>query len=205
MKYAAALVGIAAAALVGMVMGRNPAALTAQVPSATPVASATPDYYPLPSRTIKLPIKYEKDRKAIRQVMLYVARNGENTWYQEGAVPPDRDAFTYIAKEDGVYWFTMVIEDLQGRKDPADLTRTAPDLKVIVDTIRRACSSPIPARRRGSCRGVASGRQAPDDNNTKVHFRPAGSDGSGRKSRCRPGRRPASAFPLERRTRSWFA
>ena len=59
-----------------------------------PAATAAPDYYPLNSRTIKLPIKYEKDRKAIRQVMLYVARNGENTWYQEAAVPPDRDAFT---------------------------------------------------------------------------------------------------------------
>src|SRR5215211_681478 len=93
-----------------------------------------PDYYPMNSRTIKLPIEYKKDRKSIRQVLLYVARNGENTWYQEGFVTPDKDAFVYVAKDDGIYWFKMVIEDLKGNKDPADLTRDPPDLKMVIDT-----------------------------------------------------------------------
>ena len=79
----------AAVTLLGLAVGQPPA----------------PDYYPMNSRTIKLPIEYKKDRKAIRQVLLYVARNGENTWYQEGFVTPDKDAFVYVAKEDGVYWF----------------------------------------------------------------------------------------------------
>src|SRR5262245_44729352 len=119
MRYAAVLAGITAAALVGITLGQPPVAPAAPA-NTVPTAPTTPDYHTLNSRTIKLPIKYEKDRKAIRQVKLYVARNGENTWYQEAAVPPDRDAFTYIAKEDGVYWFTMVEEDLQGRNVPAD-------------------------------------------------------------------------------------
>src|SRR5262245_20399584 len=136
MKFAAAFVGFTTAAVVGIVLGRTPVAPAAQGAAPTPNAPAALDYYPLASRTIKLPIKYEKDRKSIRQVKLYVARNGENTWYQEAAVPPDRDAFTFIAKEDGIYWFTMVEEDLQGKNLPADLTRTTPDLKVLVDTIQ---------------------------------------------------------------------
>ena len=135
-----------AVALVGITLGQPPA------------ARATQDYYPLASRTIKLPIKYERDRKAIRQVKLYVARNGENTWYQESAVPPDRDSFSYFAKEDGIYWFTMVEEDLQGKNVPNDLTRTAPDLKVIVDT--------VPPRVEFTTRSEMAGKSSPNGYST---------------------------------------
>jgi hypothetical protein len=155
-----------AAALVGITLGQPPAAPPA------------PDYYPLASRTIKLPIKYERDRKGIRQVKLYVARNGENTWYQEAAVPPDRDAFTFLAKEDGIHWFTMVEEDLQGKNVPADLTRTPPDLKVLVDTVQPRIQF-TSAKQTGDevvVEWVVDDRN-PDENKTQVHFRPAGSDG----------------------------
>jgi hypothetical protein len=175
MRYAAVLAGITAAALVGITLGQPPVAPAA--PN-TPAAPATPDYHTLNSRTIKLPIKYEKDRKAIRQVKLYVARNGENTWYQEAAVPPDRDAFTFVAKEDGTYWFTMVEEDMQGRNIPAELTRTPPDLKVLVDTVPPRIQI-ANAKRTGEEVVVEwfVDDKNPDENNTKVHFRPAGSEG----------------------------
>ena len=110
----------AAVTLLGLSMGQPPA----------------PDYYPMNSRTIQIPIEYKKDRKTIRKVLLYVAYKGENTWYQEAFVTPDKDAFVYLAKDDGVYWFKMVIEDLKGNRDPADLTLDPPDLKVVVDTTR---------------------------------------------------------------------
>src|SRR4051812_8918299 len=132
-----------------------------------------PDYYPMNSRTIKLPIEYKKPRKDIRQVLLYVARNGENTWYQEGFVTPDKDAFVYVAKDDGVYWFKMVIEDLKGNKDPADLTRDPPDLKMVIDT-----TSPqvrVTNARRNSEEIVVEWTvedKFPNDAETKVHFRP---------------------------------
>jgi len=155
----------AAVAFVGFAMGQPPAA---------PVS----DIYPLNSKTIKLPIRYEKDRKAIRQVKLYVSRNGENTWYQVDAVPPDRDSFTYVAKEDGVYWFTMVDEDLRGVNNPADLTKTPPDLKVIVDTVQPRVQFTT-TKRNGDDIVVEwfVDDKNPDEANTKVHFRPAGADG----------------------------
>ncbi len=136
------------------------------------------DYYPMNSRNIRIPIRYEKDRKAIRQVKLYIARNGENTWYQEGAVPPDRDYFNYYAKEDGLYWFTMMEEDLQGRNIPADLTRTPPDLKVIVDTVPPKVHF-TNARKSGEETVVEwyVDDKYPDESATRVHFRPVGSDG----------------------------
>jgi hypothetical protein len=130
------------------------------------------DYVPMNSRSISIPVEYKKDRKQIRQVLLYVARNGENTWYQEAAVTPDKDAFAYFAKDDGIYWFKMVIEDLKGNRDPADLTRDPPDLKMVFDT-----SAPqvrfTGARRTGE--EVVVEWQAedkfPNDAETKVHFR----------------------------------
>jgi hypothetical protein len=193
MRYAAALVGIAVTALAGFTLGQPPVAPAAQPAPAAPPA---PEYYPLNSRTIKLPIKYEKDRKTIRQVLLYVARNGENTWYQEAAVPPDRDAFTYVAREDGVYWFTMVIEDLQGRKDPADLTRTVPDLKVLVDTLPPRVQF-TNARRNGEEVIVEwfVDDKHPDDNATKVHFRAAGSEGYWQEVTLPAGSKSGVRFP----------
>lgn len=131
-----------------------------------------PDYYPMNSRTIKLPVEYKKDRKSIRQVLLYVARNGENTWYQEGFVTPDKDAFVYVAKDDGLYWFKMVIEDLKGNKDPADLTKDPPDLKMVIDTVAPSVRV-TNARRTGDeivIEWVVDDK-FPNDAETKVHFR----------------------------------
>ena len=131
-----------------------------------------PDYYPMNSRTIKLPIEYKKDRKTIRQVLLYVARNGENTWYQEAFVTPDKDAFVYVAKDDGVYWFKMVIEDLKGNKDPADLTRDPPDLKMLIDTVAPQIRV-TDAKRNGEEIIIkwSVEDKFPNDAETKIHFR----------------------------------
>ena len=149
----------AAAALLGLTMGQ-------------PLG---PDYYPMNSRTIKLPVEYKKDRRTIRHVILYVARNGENTWSQEGYVTPDKDAFVYVAKEDGVYWFKMQIEDLKGVKDPPDVTRDPPDLKMVIDTTKPQISV-TNAQRNGNDIVVewAIEDKFPNDAETKVQFRPAG-------------------------------
>jgi hypothetical protein len=139
---------------------------------AQPAQPPGADYHTMKSRNIAIPIEYKKDRKSIRHVLLYVARNGENTWYQEGIVTPDKDEFVYIAKDDGVYWFKMVIEDLKGNKDPADLTRDPPDLKMLIDT-----SAPqirvTNAKRNGEEIVVewAVEEKFINDAETKVHFR----------------------------------
>jgi hypothetical protein len=145
----------AAVTLLGMTVGQPPA----------------PDYYPMNSRTIKLPVEYKKDRKAIRQVHLYVAHNGENTWYSEGLVTPDKDSFVYLAKDDGIYWFKMVIEDLKGNKDPADLTRDPPDLKVVIDTTPPQIRV-TNARRTGQDVVIewAVEDKFPNDAETKIYF-----------------------------------
>lgn len=173
----------AAATLVGLTLGQPP-------------APPEPAYYPMTSRKIRIPIKYERDRKQIRQVFLYVARNGENTWYQEVFATPDRDAFAYVAKDDGVYWFTIVEEDLRGQKTPADLTRTPPDLKVLVDTVAPRVQFTT-AKRHGEEVVVewAIDDKNPDENNTKVHFRPAGTDGYWQEVSLPAGSKAGVRFP----------
>jgi len=95
---------------------------------------AEPDYFPFTSRSIKLPIVYKKDRSSIRDVHLFVSRDQGATWELTANATPKDDAFTYVAKEDGVYWFHLVTVDLKGTKDPADLTKELPAMKVLVDT-----------------------------------------------------------------------
>jgi hypothetical protein len=150
----------AAVALLGMSVGQ-------------PAQPLGPDYFPMNSRTIKLPIEYKKDRKSIRQVLLYVARNGENTWYQEAFVTPDKDHFVYVAKDDGIYWFKMVIEDLKGNKDPADVTRDPPDLKMLIDTTPPAIRV-TNAKRTGDDVVIewTVEDKFPSDAEPKVQFRP---------------------------------
>lgn len=131
------------------------------------------DYHTMNSRSIRLPIEYKKDRKTIRHVLLYVARNGENTWAQEGFVTPDKDAFVYAAKDDGIYWFKMVIEDVKGNKDPADVTIGAPDLKMVIDTT--APQVRVTNAKRSGDEVVVEwlvDDKFPNDAATKVYFRP---------------------------------
>lgn len=161
-----------------------------------PAAAQTSEYIPINSRTLKLPIKYEKDRRNIRQMKLFVARNGENTWYQEAAVPPDRDHFVFQAKEDGLYWFTMVEEDLQGRQIPADLTRTPPDLKVLIDTTPpRVRFTQLQRKGEEIIAEWVIEDAYPAENRTQVHIRPAGSEGYWQEVRLAPGVFHGVRFP----------
>jgi hypothetical protein len=159
--------------------------------------TAAPNYYPMNSRKIALPITYDKDRKSIRQIKLYVARNGENTWYQELAAPPTQEQFTYVAKEDGLYWFTIVEEDMQGKNNPADLTRTPPDMKVLVDTVQPRVQF-TNARKTGDEVVVEwyIDDKNPDESKTQVHFRASGSDGYWQEVTLPANSRSGVRFPV---------
>ena len=158
----------AALTLAGATLGQP-----APVPSSAPL-TAVQDYVFVKDREIVLPIKYVQSRNTIRKVILYVARNGENFWELQSTLTPDREKFQYTAKEDGVYWFTMVEEDLQGHKNPAEVTKTPPDLKIIVDTVKPRIQFTTTHRSADSVDiGWLVDDKYPDDNSTKVHFKPA--------------------------------
>lgn len=92
-----------------------------------------PDYYPLTSPHVKLPIAYKKDRAAIREVLLFVSRDQGATWELTANAPPTQEAFTYHFPDEGPYWFTMQDVNLKGERVPPDLTKVPPDQKILFD------------------------------------------------------------------------
>jgi hypothetical protein len=164
----------AAVALVGASLGQPPAAL------ASPTNPHDQDVLYSNNRQVNLPIRYNQDRKTIKKVSLHYALNGENTWYLAAVATPDQDRFVFTAKDDGLYWFTIVDEDLQGHKNPDDLTKTPPDLKVIIDTVppRVQFSRTDDCIRKGESITVVwtVEDKNPNENLTKVHFKTRAAD-----------------------------
>ena len=86
--------------------------------------------------SMKIPIDYHPGKRAeIRELLLYVSSDQGQTWQQHAVGVPDKDAFfTYAAPADGTYWFNMVVVDKGGKREPADIFKAAPALKVMFDT-----------------------------------------------------------------------
>ena len=86
--------------------------------------------------SMKIPIDYHPSKRAdIRELLLYVSPDQGQTWQQHAVATPEKDKeFAFNAPTDGVYWFNMVVVDKAGRREPADLYKAAPALKVLFDT-----------------------------------------------------------------------
>jgi hypothetical protein len=96
---------------------------------------AAPDVH-INEAKMTIPIKYDPTKKnEIRDLLLYVSRNKNESWEQYAVAKPETDTFfAFTAPADGEYWFQMVIVDKQGRRDPQDTRKVPPALKVVIDT-----------------------------------------------------------------------
>lgn len=94
------------------------------------------DVTPWNNSTMKIPIDYHPGKRGeIRELLLYVSADQGQTWQQHAVGVPDKDSFfTFSAPADGTYWFNMVVVDKGGRREPADIFKAAPALKVMFDT-----------------------------------------------------------------------
>jgi hypothetical protein len=151
----------ATVALLGLALGQPPA--------------PAPDYYPFNTRGLTIPIEYRQDPKGIRRVELHVSDDGGQVWKLAESAPPTQQAFNYTAPADGRYWFHIVVVDLKGTRDPANLTAEPPAQKVLVDTQRPQVAFTT-ARRDGDWVTIEwrIDDRHPDDAATKVSFRPIG-------------------------------
>lgn len=61
---------------------------------------------------------------------------GGKTWEVYSKAKPSLEAFTFTAKQDGIYWFSVAVIDQNGRQEPADIYKAAVGQKVLIDTIR---------------------------------------------------------------------
>ena len=145
------------------------------------VAQPPADTFPHRERRLTLPIEFAADqRKLIQQVQLCVSRDQGQTWGVEDAVTPDKDHFVFAAKDDGVYWLTMVILFKDGKKDPADPSKITADRvqKNLIDTTPPAVRVTA-ARRDGDDVVVewAVDDKFPNDPATQMSYKSAGPSG----------------------------
>jgi len=101
------------------------------------------------SATIRLPLQTdEKARAHLSEIQLCVKAAG-GKWVIAQSGPPTQTAFDYRAERDGLYWFTFVTVDKNGRTVPGDLDARPPHQVIMVDTIAPELSvMPLPVANR---------------------------------------------------------
>jgi hypothetical protein len=103
------------------------------VPVAPAQAPAIPKKYHNDLR-FNLPFQLgDADRASLREVHLYV-KHGSDNWVCIEKALPNKKAFSFKAPEDGEYAFSIATVDQTGKANPADVSREAPCLIVVVDT-----------------------------------------------------------------------
>jgi hypothetical protein len=102
-----------------------------------PGADAT-DVVPMKSRHFEFPIQPipEDQRAKIKELILYSSVDQGVTWNEAAVVSPDKHSFVFYAPADGLYWFNICVVDTNGVREPADIYKTAPRGKVLVDTLK---------------------------------------------------------------------
>jgi len=110
-------------------------AQTVGLPGATSPPALAADIQPTKSKVLKLDIDYKADQKSsIAFVELVTSRDQGQTWDVMDTVTSDKDFLKFEAKDDGLYFVSMVIVFKNGSRDPKDPSRAPAQLKLLVDT-----------------------------------------------------------------------
>ncbi len=92
------------------------------------------DYQVMKSRNLAFDLNVDPSQKnTIHSIELYVSRENGGVWELGATATPDAKSIPYTAKEDGLYLINMVVVYTNGTRDPADVTRSTPLQKLLVD------------------------------------------------------------------------
>jgi hypothetical protein len=95
------------------------------------------DLHYINERDFQIPVRLDKSRLAdLKQVLLYSLSKDGTRWEQVGAILPDKDGFTFNAREDGTYQFKVGVIGKDGKRDPADIYAAPVGQRIVVDTLR---------------------------------------------------------------------
>lgn len=102
------------------------------------VGALPPDVVPLNEPNFAIPVKIDEAQRArVRELQLFVSRDEGRTWSMEGkTTPSDNTSFPFIAQKNGLYWFLVVVEDVNGKKDPPSPDQGQVIQKILVDTLK---------------------------------------------------------------------
>lgn len=117
--------------------GRFRTILAVVTASLLAAVEAAPAQEPLWSRDRAFRIPFEvdaNDRARLQEVQLYYSSDRGQSWQLYRGSPPDQPDFSFTARGDGEYWFTVRTVDRQGTMYPPNMNRVSPQLRVFVDT-----------------------------------------------------------------------
>ena len=104
------------------------------------VVSQSPgDVHYTNQRNHEIPVNVQESVRAdMREYLLYMSNDQGRNWQQAGNIPATKKGFNFYAPGDGIYWFQVAFVNKAGVQDPDDKTilRSAPHLKMVIDTLK---------------------------------------------------------------------
>src|SRR5262245_47005096 len=102
------------------------------------VGALPPDVMPFNEASIYIPVRIDDaQRPNVREIQLFVSRDEGRTWNMEGKTPPEKDTkFPFFAQKNGIYWFMIMVEGVDGKKDPPSPEQGQVSQKILVDTLK---------------------------------------------------------------------
>src|SRR5947209_6441477 len=71
----------------------------------------------------------------VKQLQLFVSKDQGRHWDAFAIAPPEQKRFHFTSQADGLYWFAVQTQTVDGQFIPPAMQGAQPSLKVIVDTI----------------------------------------------------------------------
>jgi hypothetical protein len=139
------------------------------------VGGAPGDVWPINQRNFQIPIRIDEARRPeLKELLLFCSSDQGRTWNQVAVATPDKGAFPFYAPADGIYWFSVCVIDRQGKREPADIYRSPPAQKILIDTVKPTLRI-TSVERQGEelVVGWEIQDEAPDLNTLKLEFQPA--------------------------------
>src|SRR5262245_55429460 len=82
-------------------------------------------------RSHSIPVNFPEARRAeIRELLLYASQDQGENWSLAAKINPDQKEFIFNPPVDGNYWLRVAVVDRNGRQEPENLYKVAPNLKI---------------------------------------------------------------------------
>jgi hypothetical protein len=104
---------------------------------APPAPAQAPDgkIHFVSKRQFRIPFDPVPNAHRVKQLQLFVSTDQGRSWAPIAVAPPEQQYFLFTSQADGLYWFTVQTQSVDGQLAPPSLETAQPSLKVVVDTL----------------------------------------------------------------------
>lgn len=98
------------------------------------LGQAPQGYQALKARSLKLDLDVDpRQQSKVSYVELFVSRDRGGVWESVAQAKPDQKFISFHAKDDGLYWLSMVVVYKDGTQDPENVAAKPPAQKLLID------------------------------------------------------------------------